>query len=75
MPVTDRIHEHVRKLPEAMQAEVLHFVEFLLSKAERASDEADENDWSRLSLSLAMRDMESEDGPTYTRNDLKEVFS
>lgn len=30
MPVTDRIHENVQKLPEPLQAEVLDFVEFLL---------------------------------------------
>lgn len=75
MPVTDRIHEHVRKLPEPLQAEVLDFVEFLLLKVERESAQMDEGNWTDLSLTMAMRGMEDEEGPTYTSGDLKMVFS
>lgn len=32
MTVIDKIHQRVRILPEPLQAEVLDFVEFLLSK-------------------------------------------
>lgn len=74
MPVSDKIHENVRKLPESLQTEVLDFVEFLLLKVERESDSRRDN-WTDLSLTLAMREMEDEDSPTYTRDDLREIFS
>lgn len=71
MEVSETIKQRVERLPETLQAEVLDFVEYLLSKAERASeDEA----WSTLSLASAMRGMEDEAGPTYDEHDLKETF-
>ena len=75
MTVTERIHRHVQELPEPLQAEVLDFVEYLLPKVERETAPQDEFNWSNLSLSLAMRGMEDENTPSYTVDDLKEVFS
>ena len=75
MPVADRIHENVQKLPESLQSEVLDFVEFLLLKRERQGDQTIEDDWTDLSLTMAMRGMEDEKGPIYTDEDLKIVFS
>ena len=75
MIVTERIHQYVQKLPESLQAEVLDFVEYLLSKVERETAQQDELAWSHLSLSLAMRGMEDEDTPNYTTADMKEIFS
>jgi hypothetical protein len=74
MIVADKIHHRVLKLPEPLQAEVLDFVEFLLLKTEPDISDGDELDWSNLSLALAMRGMEDEDEPTYTLEDLKELF-
>jgi len=74
MAVADRIHRYVQKLPEPLQAEVLDFVEYLLSRAEQAESEEDGRSWSALSLSLAMRGMEDEESPEYTLDDLKEAF-
>ena len=74
MAVSDRIHQYVQRLPEKLQAEVLDFIEFLLSKAEREDSDRDEREWSDLSLSFAMRGMEAEDSPEYTTSDLKESF-
>jgi hypothetical protein len=71
----DTIQQYVQKLPRPLQAEVLDFVEYLLSKMERETAQQDETDWSGLSLALAMRGMEREDTPTYTTADLKVVFS
>jgi hypothetical protein len=73
MTVAERILQHVRSLPEPLQAEVLDFVEYLHSKVRRARAAPDEEAWSALSLSQAMRGMESEPSP-YSLDDLKEEF-
>ncbi len=75
MLAIDRIQQYIQRLPQPLQAEVLDFVEFLLSKVERETVQRDEKDWPDLSLAFAMRGMEGEDGPTYTMADLKIVFS
>ena len=75
MQVAQKIHRDVQKLPEIFQAEVLDFVEYLLTKSEREMARQDELDWSNLSLASAMRGMEDEDAPIYTKHDLKVLFS
>lgn len=75
MLMTERIHQYVQKLPQPLQAEVLDFVEYLLSKVEHEPVQQDETVWSHLSLTFAMRGMEDEDTPAYTTTDLKVVFS
>ncbi len=75
MTVAEKIHQHVHKLPESFQVEVLDFVEYLLSKADRDATRREELVWSDLSLALAMRGMEDEDAPQYSIADLKEMFS
>lgn len=76
--VAEKIHQQVLALPEPLQVEVLDFVEFLLSRVEtHGLDETQgfENlEWSNVSLKMAMRGMEDEDGPEYTIADLKERF-
>lgn len=77
MTVIEKIHQRVRILPEPMQAQVLDFVEFLLSKSEADLQDnlqdIDYLEWSDLSLAMAMRGMEDEEEP-YTIDDLKETF-
>ena len=75
MTITDKIQEYVQKLPTAFQAEVLDFVEYLLAKTKRGSREDEEGLWSDLSLTFALRGMEDENSPHYTKADLKVVFS
>ncbi len=75
MAVAERITQRVQRLPEQLQAEVLDFVEYLLIKTERESAAEEGREWSRLSLSLAMRDMEDEEASEYSIADLKESFS
>jgi len=75
MVVTERIKEHVQKLPPSLQAEVLDFVEYLLLKLGRETSQKDELAWSNLSLTLAMRGIEDEDMSVYTTADLKVEFS
>ena len=74
MTVVEKLIQHVKALPGSLQAEVLDFVEYLESKAGIGTGVEDEGDWSSLSLSQAMRGMESEPTP-YTTGDLKENFS
>jgi len=74
MIVADQIHQRVLSLPEPLQTEVLHFVEFLWSKVGDEAEEFDAVAWSNLSLSMAMRGMEDEGEPVYTLEDLKERF-
>jgi hypothetical protein len=55
----------------SFQAEVLDFIEYLLAKAERQET----NDWTALSLTLALQGMEDDAGPEYIVADLKVVFA
>jgi len=75
MSVTEKINQRVQQLPERTQAEVLNFLEYLLAKAERQQARRQEQEWSRQSLSLAMRGMEGGNGPGYTAEDLDERSS
>lgn len=74
MSVAEQILQHLRSLPEPMQAEVLDFVEHLEAKTRSAGEEHEDADWADLSLSQAMKDMEDERSP-YTAADIKEAFS
>ena len=75
MVITERIQRRIQELPASFQTEVLDFVEYLLTKADRETLRQEERDWSSLSLTLAMRGMEDEKAPTYTTSDLKVVFA
>jgi len=74
MDISEEISEHVEKLPEAFQAKVLDFVEYLESKISRDNKRGVEDDWSQLSLSFAMRGMEDECS-TYSIDDVKEKLT
>ena len=74
MAVVERINVAVRQLPETLQAEVLDFVEYLMSRQGRNAARQDELAWTDLSLTSAMRGMEDEDQPGYTMSDVKELF-
>lgn len=70
MSLAEKIMEYIQTLPESKQVEVLGFVEYLRSKAEKQEIK----DWTDLSLSSAMRVIEEEQTP-YSLNDIKESFS
>jgi hypothetical protein len=72
MSTVERINQQVRKLPEPFLNEVLHFVEFLMTKPVPQNLRQEDLEWSHFSLSEAMRGLENEDGPTYDESDLKE---
>jgi len=69
MNLAEKILYHVQALPEANQAEVLDFVEFIRARVARQ----EEGEWSLFSLSAAMHGMEQEPS-SYSLNDLKESF-
>lgn len=71
MTLTEEIFQHIQTLPESLKAEVLDFVEYLELKSKKNEED---RDWSTLSLSFAMRGMESEPA-SYTIDDLKERFT
>ena len=75
MNVAEKINKQVQRLPEQTQAEVLDFVEYLLTKSERDQTQNEEEKWTRLSLASAMRGMEEETDLEYTEEDLEERFS
>jgi hypothetical protein len=70
MALSEKIKADVEKLPEALQEEVLDFVEYLLMKASQREDK----EWLAGFLATAMQGMEDEGGPEYTEADLKEIF-
>jgi hypothetical protein len=71
MVLTEKIQRSVQKLPTPLQAEVLDFVEYLVTKTKHQEESA----WSDLSLAFAMRGIEDEETPIYTTADLKVVFT
>jgi hypothetical protein len=75
MMVAEKIYETVQKLPERVQVQVLDFIEYLLIKAQQDATPEDQSIWASMSLDLAMRGMENEDTPEYTRADLREEFA
>ena len=70
MTVAEKIAQHLKKLPESVQDEVLDFVEFLRQRHGAKNAEQEERDWSRFSLSQAMRGMEDEESP-YQLSDIR----
>jgi hypothetical protein len=75
MSLPEKILKHIQGMPESFQAEILDFVEYLESKIKKGQKvDREETEWSELSLSFAMRDMEEEYSP-YSLNDLKERFT
>ena len=69
MTTLEKLVEKVKALEPAYQMEALHFVDFLSQK-----QSADDVDWSRASLGLALRGTENEDWPDYKDTDYLEKW-
>ncbi|MBI5473402.1 MAG: DUF2281 domain-containing protein [Ignavibacteriae bacterium] len=67
----EQIAAKTQQLPEELQQEVLHFVEFLWARAGEEDARTEELEWSRFSLAQAMRGMEDEDWPEISEDDIK----
>ena len=70
MTLDEKIHQYAQKLPYSFQEELLDFVQYLLTKAEKQ----EKQDWTSLSLSSAMRDMEDEP-VLYSLSDIRVAFA
>ena len=70
MSIAEAIIRDVEALSESKQVEVLDFVKYLRSQAEKQEIK----DFADFSLTSAMRGMENEEAP-YSLNDIKESFS
>jgi hypothetical protein len=75
MVISEKIRQDVQKLPSSLQVEVLNFVEYLLNKTEQENIRLEAKEWSNLSLTYAIHDMDDEDTSLYSVSDLKEMFS
>ena len=69
MTLDEKIQQYVQKLPRSFQEELLDFVEYLVMKAEQQ----EQHEWSSVSLSSAMRDLEEEQ-VSYSLSDLRVTF-
>ncbi len=74
MAVIEQISHQVQRLPEPLQAEVLHFVEYLLTRSARDDARREEQEWSVFSLESAMRGIVGESDPVYSETDLKQEY-
>lgn len=70
MTLDEKIHRYAQKLPLSFQEELFDFVQYLLMKAEQQ----EKQDWTSLSLSSAMRDMEDEPA-LYNMSDIQVFFA
>jgi hypothetical protein len=70
MTLDEKIHRDAQKLPYSFQEELFDFVQYLLMKAEQQ----EKQDWSSISLSTAMRDMD-EEPVLYSLSDIRVVFA
>jgi hypothetical protein len=71
----ERISSQTGKLPESFQREVLHFVEFLMSKAKNDTESRQEDlEWYDLSLAGALHGMDDEVIQDYMESDFKEKW-
>ncbi len=73
MTVAEKILEHLHRMPEPEQVEVLDFIEYLETKARQRRAREEEEAWSALSLACAMRGMEEDPGD-YSSEDLREAY-
>lgn len=70
MTLDEKIQQYARKLPHSFQEELFDFVQYLLMKAEQQ----EKQDWTSLSLSSAMRDIEDEP-VLYSMSDIRVTFA
>lgn len=74
MDTVEKIKLHIQKFPEPLQMEVLDFVEFLAARLSAEDSRQIDLQWSQFSLAQAMRGLEDEATPTYSKSDLKETW-
>ena len=73
LEIEKHIQQYVQRLPSPLKAEVLDFVEFLISKTMAVPVHQESRDWSQFSLESAMRELDDE-SITYSDSDLKVIY-
>jgi len=73
MTTAEKIIQHISILPEYLQVEILDFVEFIEKKNKTLNQTDERSEWSKFSLSHAMRGMEDEQ-TYYSVKDIKEEY-
>jgi hypothetical protein len=74
MTTLEKINKSVKKLSKSSQIEVLHYIEYLLSKSGQTTEEYYIGEWNKFSLNQAMTGLEDDGLPEFCVSDLKEKF-
>lgn len=85
MTTSEKIQRIVEELPQPYQAHLLRYARFLVQEANRAAAEADSDviensdatenrEWSALSVASALRDLEEDEFPDYSKAEIKEKY-
>ncbi|MFA4957674.1 MAG: hypothetical protein WC556_11965 [Candidatus Methanoperedens sp.] len=69
-----QIVNNIQTFPYQMQVEVLDYIGYLKSKLALEQARKEEVDWSHLSLTNAVKDIDDENEEEYTEADLKEKW-
>jgi hypothetical protein len=74
MTIEQIIQATIGILPESKQAEVLNFLNFLITTQTEVDAEQENAEWSQFSLEQAMQGLEDDLLPEYTEEDLKKKW-
>jgi len=72
--IFEEVVQGIQTFPYQMQVEVLDFIGYLKNKLAIEQARREEVEWSHLSLTNAMKDMEDEKEEEYSDADLKEKW-
>ncbi len=72
--IFEQIVKGIQTFPYQMQVEVLDFISFLKNKLAKEQARNEEVEWSYLSISNALKDIDYENEEEYSEADLKEKW-
>ncbi len=72
--IFEQIVKGIQSFPYQMQVEVLDFIGYLKSKVATEQERREDMEWSYLSLTNAVKDIDDEKEEGYTEADLKEKW-
>jgi hypothetical protein len=73
MELLTSLYDHLKKLPESVQAEVFDFISYLERKNKERDDSTEELLWSEMSMENALSKVE-EERTLYSEKDIKEKY-
>ncbi len=74
MSIKQIIQERIDVLSEEKQTEVLTFLNSLIDSQNEYDRQQEDDEWSHFSLGQAMQELENDNLPEYTEQDLKEKW-